>query len=685
MPGRTVVENGIVQTLCRQCDMHCGIDVHIRAGRITKISGNPKHPQNWGRCCAKSVSAIDLVYHPDRLLTPLKRSGGGDFYEISYEQALDEIATKVQHLVKKTGASSMGTWAGESIGFFQQEEYARRFIGALGSSSYFCAGSVCSVSRNMAQRFVQGYYSACPDFGHAGTIFLWGANPGITHPVYMWRIQAARRRGARLVVIDPRRTEAACQADVFVQLRPGTDGALAWGLCRRLIHDDAFDHLFVEKQTVGFEAFAEYADRFTTAYVARQTGLNPKDIATLADLLEQHRPRIINYPGISLEHQTNGSHTIRAIACLSGLCGAVDAKGGETWLSPFSHRSLLLDDQTLPAPGADRYPLPHEFFKLGHSMTGMDYILGQGRHPLRGLIVTGANPVLTNPNTGKVSAALASLDLLVVRDLFMTATARMAHYILPAASFMERSELHYYNHLPLVALSRKVLTVPDARSEYSFWHDLAFRLGLGERYFPWPDEDEVNRWILSAGNIRLETLQSHPEGVLYAPMEYGKHHHRPLDTPSGKFEFVSAYLAEQGHAALPEYVPPAYLDARDDKYPFTLITGARKACFYHSRIIDFRKYRRDAPQPECEIHPEDASRLGIRENEPIRVESAFGAIQVVARVVASTDILPGVLQIAHGWDSANVNRLTDDRDNDPVSGFPNMKMVSVQVVKPDEH
>ena len=236
-----------------------------------------------------------------------------------------------------------------------------------------------------------------------------------------------------------------------------------------------------------------------------------------------------------------------------------------------------------------------------------------------------------------------------------------------------------------MALSRKVLEVPDARNEYSFWHDLAFRLGFGERYFPWADEDEVNRWILSAGDIRLETLQSHPEGVLYAPMEFCKHRHRPLATPSGKFEFVSAYLAKRGYAALPEYVPPAYLDARGEKYPFILITGARKAGFYHSRIIDFRKYRRDAPQPECEIHPEDASRLGIRDNECVRVASAFGAIRVFAKVVGATDILPGVLQITHGWDHANANRLTDDRDNDSVSGFPNMKMVPVQVAKLSEH
>ena len=435
MTSRTVVENGILQTLCRQCDMHCGINVHILAGRIDNITGFEKHPQNRGRCCPKSVSAIDLAYHPDRILKPLKRFPGGGFNEISYEQALDEIAAKVQHIVAKTGAPSMGTWAGESIGFFQQEEYARRFIGALGSSSYFCAGSVCSVSRNMAQRLVQGYYSACPDFANAGVIFLWGANPGITHPAYMWRIQAARRRGALLVVIDPRRTEAARQADVFVQLRPGTDGALAWGLCRGLIEDDTFDRDFVDQQTVGFEAFAEYAGRFMPDYVARQTGLDQDVLNTLTDLLKQNRPRVINYPGISIEHQPNGNHTIRAIACLGGLCGAVDVKGGETWLRPFSRRSLLLDEQKLPAPGAEHYPVTYDFFKLGHSMTAMDYILGQGSHPLRGLIVSGANPVLTNPNAGKVAAALASLDLLVVRDLFMTAN-RPAGALHPAGSLV---------------------------------------------------------------------------------------------------------------------------------------------------------------------------------------------------------------------------------------------------------
>jgi len=390
-------------------------------------------------------------------------------------------------------------------------------------------------------------------------------------------------------------------------------------------------------------------------------------------------------PGNSIEHNVNGFNTVRAIACLTGLCGAVNVKGGELWTKPTPNRSLDLFDEldlkNQQTVGADHYPLPYEFYKMGHSMTAIDYILGESDYPLRGLIITGANPAITNPNASKVSEAFSSLDLLVVRDLFMTATTRQAHYVLPAAMFLERSDLQYYDYDQVVALSNKVLEVPGARNEYSFWHDLAHRLGFGDRYFPWIDEDDVNRWILEPSGISLETLKAHPEGIQYAPMEWDSALDQPFSTPSGKFEFYSDYLHKLGYPALPEYVPPAYLQDPDQTYPFILITGAKKDFLYHSRVIDFRKYRRISPEPECEINQIDAVRLGINNNDMIRIVSPIGSIELQANVLEAKDILPGFLQITHGWDKANVNLLTDDRDLDPISGFPNMKSVAVQVHK----
>lgn len=659
--------------------------MHIKDGKLERISGFKKHPLNQGRLCSKAVSAIDLVYHPERILRPLKRTDNGDFKEISYGQAMDEIAEHISQITKVYGVHSMGAWAGEAIGFQQQEGYARRFIHALGSSTYLCAGSVCSVARYIANCLVQGGDIIRKDFINAGAILIWGANPEITHPPDMWQIEQAKENGAKLVVIDPRKTKTADKADLFIQIRPGTDGALAWGLCKQLIETDNYDHEFIEKNSKGFSSFSEYARKFTFDYVSLETGVKNETINKLFEILIENRPRIINYQGNALELQPNGFNNIRTIICLGGLCGAVAVKGGELKTEAFPHRTLWLTDE-IPLKnswpiGVDRYPLPFDFFKFGHSMTAMDHMLGRTGEHLKGLVITGANPAVTNPNSKKVSDALSSLNLLVTKDLFLTKTARLSDYVMPAGTFLERSELHFYDNIQTVALSKKIVDVPGANNEFSFWKDLADRLGFGEQYFPWSSEDDVNRWILEPSNISMESLIEHPEGVQRAPFRGPESNKDVLATPSGRFEFSSDYIANIGQSALPEYKSLSYIVKRDKNYPFILITGARNNIFCHSRIADFRKFRKSSTVPECEVHPEDASGLEIRDNDKINVVSKFGEIELWARVVCESDILPGFLQIAHGRDTANVNLLTDDNDNDPITGFPNMKIVAVRVEK----
>ncbi len=239
-----VIADGEIRTLCRQCDMHCGIRVAIRDGKIARIGGDEGNPQNRGRICPKAPAAKELVGAGDRLLRPLKRGPDGTFAEIGYDRAMDEIAARMTAVGNAWGRAAVGVWTGEAIGFQQQADYARRFVHAFGSPNYFSAESVCYASRCIAGRLAQGFYNPCADFERARLILLWGINPGVSHLPYMLAVRAARAKGARLVVIDPRRSQAAREADLFVQIRPGTDGALAWGLARRLIatggHDSAF-------------------------------------------------------------------------------------------------------------------------------------------------------------------------------------------------------------------------------------------------------------------------------------------------------------------------------------------------------------------------------------------------------------------------------------------------------------
>ena len=682
----TVINNGVIPTICRQCDMHCGINVHIENGTVVKITGLDSHPENRGRVCPKGPAAVETVNHEERLLKPLKKTADGLFEKISLEQAMEEITAKLLEIKGKYGARSVGCWQGEALGFAQQEKYSRRFIHAFGSPNFFSADSLCWASRHLAYKLVQGYWNPCPDFKNADLIILWGSNPPVSHPTYMGPINEGRKRGAGLIVIDPRLTRVARQADIHLQLRPGSDGALALGLIRSLIESSSYDKDFVEHYSVGFEDLSTYVQKFTPKLVARKTGLKLEEIIECCRLIIKSLPRIANYVGVSLEHQDNGLNSIRAISSLACLCGAVDTQGADPWPEGMGERDLSLYDE-LPLKdqkpvGADKFPVLYDLVKECHTMTGMDYILGKGEYPLRALIVTGGNPVSTNPNSGKVARALSSLDLLVVRDLFLTETTELAHYVLPAASFLERSELHLYSHMQWAALSRKVMGITDVLDEYSFWRDLAGRLGFGDRYFPWKTEEEVNRWLLEPTGISLEELQKRPEGLRYRPIRYHKFRSRPFPTPSGKVEFNSRYLEDLGFPGLPEYTEPYYLRKPSEEYPFILISGARKLVLLHSRFRNIARFRRLHPRAEVEIHPDDAFRLGIIDKEQIKVVSETGSVTIAARIVQEKEIFPGVIQITHGWEKqSNVNRITFDQVNDPISGFPQLNSVPVRIEK----
>jgi anaerobic selenocysteine-containing dehydrogenase len=659
------------------------VNVHVKDGVLVDIKGLATHPQNKGRLCPKGRAAVDLFYHQDRLLKPLKKMADGSFREISRDQALDEIAERMRRIEKRYGARAVGVWKGEAVGFYQQEEYARRFIRAFGSPNYFSNDSACFNGRYLAYRLVNGFWNFNPEFAHADLIILWGTNTPYCHPPAMIQIKDAKKRGAKLIVIDPRRNPIAHEADIFAQPMPGTDAALGWGLNRYLIENECYDRELAEERSTGFELFAQYANRFTPEFVERQTGVYSEVVVEIGEMIIKNRPRVIIYPGAGLEHHENGVNTVRTLASLQCLYGALNTRGGLTRREEMGVRKLTLYEE-IPLPdekpiGAEKFPVLYDLRRECHTMTAMEYMLGRGDYPLKGLIVTGANPVITNPNSGKVAKAFSSLDLLVVNDLFLTETAKLAHYVFPAASFLERAELHYYLGNQMVALTQKVAEIEDVYDEYSLWRDLAQRLGFAAMYFPWKNEDEVNRWILEPTGITVEELHQHPEGLVYKSLRYGKHDRQPLPTASGRVEFTSSYLKEFGLPELPEYVPPLHLRRPRGEYPFVLTTGARMPMFCHSRYRNIPRLRKVSPIAEVEIHPVDAARLKIEDKERVRVISEIGSVEVQAKIVGANEIVQGVLQITHGWDDGNVNLVTHDLVNDPISGFPLLKAVPVRI------
>jgi anaerobic selenocysteine-containing dehydrogenase len=670
----------VVKTLCRMCDDRCGIDVYLEEGRIVDIKGNKDHIWNNGRLCAKARAAIDMVYHPDRLLKPLKRTDDG-WQEIALEQALDEIAARLLEIKEKWGARSVSVWKGEAVGFAQQETIARRFIHAFGSPNYLSNDSMCYAARYFGYKLVDGSWPVA-DLENARCIVMWGANPPHAHPNMTQYVMTGRKKGAKLIVVDPRLSAMARRADHHLAPHPGTDGALAWGLIRELIKTGSYDHEFIERHTVGFPELAAYAESFTPEAVEEETGVPAAVVREVAAELADAAPRVAMYIGNGLEHHENGVNNIRAIVAIDSLLGAVDREGGSKFVLAPSLNDLTLYDEVplthLGPLGADRFPVLYDLREECHTMTAMQAILHDDPYPLRAMILTAANPLLTNPNTARVREAFEALDLLVVRDLFMSETAELAHYVLPAASFLERTELHPHAKHQLISLTRAIFDLPDVQGEYEFWHDLGHRLGIGE-FFPWEDESALNRWLLEPSDITLEDLEEHPEGIRYAPLKQGTWEPGPFDTPSGKVEFTSRYLKDLGLDELPEYHSPGYRSSPDPDYPFVLVTGARKLLYMHSRFRNIPRFRTAVPGPDVEMHPDDARELGVTDGDPVEVASRIGSIVIPVKVMAPEEIRRGELQITHGWRDANVNLLTHDDRFDPVSGFPLMKSVEVRV------
>ncbi len=670
-----------VNTFCRMCDNHCAITVYRGSdGRIIDIDSYPDHPWNRGRICSKAGGAVEIVNHPDRLLRPLKKSASG-WQEIDLEQALDEIAERVIDIQEAYGPDSMSVWKGEATSFNQQEHLAKRFCRALGTPNYLSVDSLCFCTREIGYSLVFGNWPK-PDFSNARCMVLWGANPPAAHPPMTRMIMEGRERGAKLVVIDPRLSTIARQADIHVKPMPGTDGALAWGLAHVLIANDWYDKAYVENHSVGFDTMAAYARDFTPASVEAQTGVPADTVRGVAALMHQASPRMSLYAGNGVEHYENGVNNTRAIAYLDALCGAFDREGGSLHADGLGEQSLELYDEIpltqLRRVDGEQFPVLYDFRQECNTMTALNAVLTGEPYSLKGMLMTAANPLLTNPNSENVRKALSALDLFVVRELFMTETAQLADYVLPAATFLERTELYTYAAIQSVSMSTRVQSIPGVQDEYQFWHDMAHRLDFGE-YFPWRDEAELNTWLLQSTDVDIEDLRNSAKGIQYKTIRHEKWRHRPLSTPSGKVEFASAYLAGLGYDEVAHYRAPRYVSNPKPEYPFSLITGARNHLGYHSSYQGVKRFRAEVPGPQVEMHPKDADGLGITDGETVKLSSAVGSIEIPVKIVARQEILTGVLQATHGWREANINKLTHDDILDPIDGFPVQKGVAVKV------
>lgn len=679
----------VVKTICKMCPAACGIEISVRDGKIAGVAGMKDHP--FKELCPKVEGLEEWIYSPERVTVPLKRVAGG-WEEVSWDEALNSIAQKLTEVKEKYGGRSLALHLGNPFIATPVEQVSRRFCDLYGTPNYTSGASFCFYVRNMAQGVTWGTL-VFPSFFGSQCILLWGSNPRESGHMVFTAINAMKEKGAKLIVVDPRNTPLAKNADIYVQIRPGTDCALALGLLRVIIQEKLFDKDFVEKWTVGFDKLAEQVKPYTPQKVEEITWVPADKVVEIARTYATAKPASLS-PGISVEHCTNGLQTLRALAVMIGITGNFDVPGGNSYAAaggscyaPRLERKILGDPEqiSLDKSVGAAYPIFSQFVQESTATPIPEAILTGKPYSVKAMIVQGSNPVLTWPNTNKVKKALGKLELLVVIDPFMTDTARLAHFVLPPTLFAERKELKDYRHLalPLVLLADGAIEPPGkAQDDWKIWAELGKRMGYAE-HFPWKDSEELYGRMLLAMGLSLAKIKENPKAGFYGRREYRKYLEEGFSTPSGKVEIYSERLKSLGYDPLPTFHEPAegYATRPDlaQKYPLILITGIRNMIYTHSQYRNVPALRKYVPQPLLEIHPRTAKGLGIAQGDEVVVESFRGSVKFHAHL--AEDIHPKVVAVPHGWSEANANILTDDVARDPVSGYPGFRSVLVRVSK----
>jgi len=683
-----------VQTICRGCNNLCGLDVYVNRdkNRIIKIEGTRDHPVNQGGLCPKGFALRWMPEDPERLLYPLKRKGErgeGKWEEISLEEAVDILSSKMREIKEHYGAQAFCYWRGEGPGWESNWDYVQRLMNVYGSPNVASHGHICSAPRHLSNRSVYGI-RGIPDYEHTELIILWGSNPAYNLLAAARRILDAKERGAKLVVIDTRFSPMAAHADLFVQPRPGTDGALALGIIQVLIAEDLYDREFVDMWSVGFEDLQNLAEGYPPERVEEITWVPSDLIREVARLYAASSPRACVVEGNGLDMHTNVVQMCRAISMIRALTGTLDKKGGEILSCPLTpYKRMELREMLPQEPGPiSTHPLFYEIFYSTWPEVQQTLLTGQP-YEIKGLFVQGGGLVTINANSPEVARLVKGLDFIAVHDIYLTATAEIADLVIPAACFLERTLKERYTHLwrpdaytNLIAIQNKCVEPPgECIADKDLIVMLARKLGY-EEFFPWKDSEELINEELSPMGLTFEDLKASGFHKVFPnnPADLVEKYEREggFDTPSGKVEFYSRSFESHGYDPVPTYVEPAEspVSKREmtDKFPLIASAGLKLGVRTHTRYRTLKSLNVLDPFPIVELHPETAKKLGITEGEEVVVESQRGTMLRRARISETTD--PRVVFLTHGWGqpygylksspiNRSVNVLTDDEALDP--------------------
>ncbi len=656
-----------IRVVCaHDCPDMCSLLAEVEGGRVVRVVGDPAQPFTAGFACAKVNRDAELVHSPQRLASPLRRSGPkgeGKFAAISWDAALDEIATRWKSVIAECGPLALLGYAYSAHQGQLNRGLVNGLFHALGASR-LQAGTVCDTCCEMAWDVTVGPVGgADPEaVAHSDLILSWGADL-VTTNVHFWaKVEEVRKRGVELVVIDPRRSKTAARADWHIPVRIGTDAALALGVMHILVRDGLCDSTYIAEHTLGFERLErEVLPRFAPEHVAAITGLAAGDVERLAGLYGRAKRSFIRL-GEGMTRLNAGGQALRAVALLPGVTGAYGRTGGGALLMTSSSCELNYNAVRKPSgPAATR--LVNQL-RLGEAL------LTLADPPIRALFIAANNPAVTCPEANKVRRGLLREDLFtVVHDPFLSLTARYADIVLPAATYLETEDFYRaYGTYYLQYARRAVEPQGEAWSNVKLAQALAARMGLKDAVFRMPERELVRELFRGASGkaATLDPAQLSEAGPIRLAPDGGQ----AFKTPSGKLEFYSETLAAKGLAPMPDWQPDAEEERERSRWPLRLLT-APGYFQSHTAFSGVAFLRRREGAPFCVLHPKDARARNLRHGQRVRLTNARGTVGLALRV--SDEVQPGVVLVPgqrpdEETASGTVNMLCSDRYTDMGEG-----------------
>ena len=644
------------------CPDTCALVTTVDNGRATRVQGNPAHRHTDGVLCAKVSKYTERTYHPERVLTPLKRigpkgpNGSGQFIPVSWDEALDDIAQRLGTIAARAPEAILPYSYAGTMGLVQGESMDRRFFHRLGASLLDRTICASAGAEALVQTLGGKLGMKVEFFAEAQLILIWGSN-SIGSNLHFWRYaQQAKRNGARLVCIDPRRSETADKCHEHIALRPGTDAALALALMHELITHDLLDHDYIAQHTLGWDPLRARALEWPPERAAEVCGVPVEQIRQLARDYGTTKPAAIrlNY---GMQRVRGGGNAVRAVACLPALTGAWRHRAGGVLLS--SSGQFPVDRAALQRPDllGERRPRTINMSTIGDALLAQ---ASAGFGPrVEAVVVYNSNPVAVAPESGKVVRGFARDDLFtVVLEHFRTDTADYADYILPATTQLEHWDIHLaYGHTDVLLNQPAIAPVGEARANTAIFRALAQRMGYTDPCFRDSDETLCRQAFGTA--VDFETLLAQGFATITSPD--APFAHGAFPTPSGRCEFFSARLAAQGMDGLPDHLPNHELAGSDARYPLAMISPPARN-FLNSTFVNVQSLRTIEGRPLLEIHPDDAQARGIADGSVVRIFNDRGSYRCHAEI--STRARPGVVNGLGIWwrklglDGTNVNEVT---------------------------